>query len=239
MKQLAFYLLFCFLICLSIFPLGDCQSESIKSRKLFNFEDGFRKNAWSIYKSCGLGDQLRFDIFCLALNGSRREIFKKNKIITIIDYTQPSTAKRCFVIDVKSRRLLYKTLVAHGLNTGANKARNFSNRKGAKTSSLGFYRTGNCYNGRHGYSLKLKGLEKKINHNAMERYIVMHKADYVSQEFIEQYGRLGRSWGCPALPVNVAKKIIDTIKGGSCLFIYADDPHYLSQTDFLQSKSSG
>lgn len=228
-----------FLFLFAFLFLGNCQSKDIKSKTLSKFQSRFRQAARTIYKSCHLYDRLRFDIFCRALAGSRQDYFKKSDIVTIIDYTQPSTSKRCFVIDVKKRRLLYNTFVAHGINSGANIAQRFSNRKGSKISSLGFYRTGDCYIGKYGYSLKLEGLEKGINSNARKRRIVMHGADNVNREFIEKYGLLGRSWGCPTLPRKVIRKIIDVIKGGSCLFIYADDRNYLINTDFLRISRSG
>ena len=165
-----------------------------------------------------------FEVFNTAITGLNqiKAPVKKN-LITIIDFSKPSTENRFFVIDIESRHLLYSCLVAHGKNSGENYADSFSNEPESLKSSLGFFLTAETYNGAHGYSLCIDGLEKGINDNAREREIVIHGADYVSYEFIKKYGRLGRSWGCPALPAELLKSIIDKISGGTCLFIYGKD----------------
>jgi hypothetical protein len=163
---------------------------------------------------------------------------KNNSIITIVDYTKPSGVNRFFVIDVNSGRLLYQTLVAHGKNSGEELATSFSNSLKSYKSSLGFYITGKSYIGRHGYSLFLDGIEKGINDKARERAVVIHGAHYVSPEYIASHGRLGRSFGCPALPVDMAQKIIDTIKENSLLFIYRPDEDYCRNSEFFSSFSS-
>jgi hypothetical protein len=126
-------------------------------------------------------------------------------------------------------------LVAHGKNTGELYAEKFSNISGSYTSSLGFYSTGDTYHGGHGLSLFLDGVEDGINDKARERAIVIHGADYVTEAFIKQNGRLGRSFGCPSLPPEINEEVIQTISGGSCLFIYADDKEYLSKSSFIKS----
>lgn len=158
---------------------------------------------------------------------------KNEKLITIIDYNKPSTEKRLYVIDVQNHKLLFNSLVAHGRNTGDNHATKFSNADNSKASSLGFFLTAETYSGKHGYSLKLDGLEKGINDNARMRSIVIHGADYVSESFISQQGRLGRSWGCPALPTGLSQSIINTIKEGSILFIYGNDENYVTNSVYL------
>ncbi len=187
-----------------------------------------------LWLDCRLKDEVSFQVFNTAVKGSRQieKITKKN-IITIIDFSKPSTEKRFFVIDIWSKELLYKCLVAHGKNSGDIYAKTFSNQSGTLKSSLGFYITAETYTGVHGFALKLDGLEKGINNNARVREIVIHGAEYVSEEFIKKYGRLGRSWGCPALPVELSKEIIDKISGGSCLFIYCDDADYKENSRFL------
>ncbi|MBF0585717.1 murein L,D-transpeptidase catalytic domain family protein [Prosthecochloris sp. N3] len=154
-------------------------------------------------------------------------------VLTIIDYSRPSVKERLFVVDVRSGRLLLSSLVAHGRNSGGNTAVRFSNTEGSYKSSPGFFVTGATYYGKHGYSLRLKGLEHGINSNAEKRHIVIHGADYVSEDFIRRYGRLGRSLGCPALPVDTSGRLINLIKDGSCLFIYNGDEEYVDASRFV------
>lgn len=144
----------------------------------------------------------------------------QKEILTLIDFSLSANSKRLWVIDMKSYTVLYHTLVAHGRNTGEEFANDFSNRSESYKSSLGFYATGEIYQGKHGSSLRLDGLEKGVNDNARNRAVVIHGADYVSEAFIQNYGRLGRSQGCPALPVGLTDAIIKTIKDKSCLYIY-------------------
>jgi len=141
-------------------------------------------------------------------------------ILTLIDFSKSANTKRLWVIDLKTNTILFNTLVAHGRNTGEEYAQTFSNAAESFKSSLGFYATGEVYNGKHGLSLKLDGLEKGINDNARERAVVVHGADYVSESFIKGNKRLGRSQGCPAIPVELNEKIINVIKDKSCLFIF-------------------
>ncbi len=141
-------------------------------------------------------------------------------ILTLIDFSLSSKKQRLWVIDLKNNIILFQSLVAHGRNSGNDLAGKFSNNPQSYQSSLGFYATGETYYGKHGYSLRLDGLEKEINNNARKRAIVIHGADYVSENFIKQNGGLGRSLGCPSLPMNISKEIIDTIKNKSGLFVY-------------------
>jgi hypothetical protein len=162
----------------------------------------------------------------------------KKNILSIIDYSRPSTEIRFFVIDIELKKLIYRCLVAHGKNSGENYAKAFSNDPESLKSSLGFFLTAETYYGNHGYAMRLDGLEKNINDNARIREIVIHGADYVSNEFIKKYGILGRSWGCPALPIDISKEIIDKISGGSCLFIYGDDDSYKRNSVFLKREET-
>jgi hypothetical protein len=190
-----------------------------------------------LWLDCKLEEVISFKIFSAAILGYNQiENSDKKNLITIIDFSKPSTEKRFFVIDLKNKRLIYKCFVAHGKNSGDNYAKSFSNQPESLKSSLGFYLTAETYSGDHGYSLRLEGLEKGINDNARAREIVIHGASYVSNEFIKRYGRLGRSWGCPAIPIEISKEIIDKIYGGSCLFIYADDVYYKENSAFLKGK---
>jgi hypothetical protein len=167
--------------------------------------------------------------FIEALKGftklKEKGLIKKN-ILTLIDFSLSSNVKRLWVIDLDSNTVLINSLVAHGRNTGNEYATSFSNVSESFKSSLGFYATGEIYRGKHGASLKLDGLEKGINSNARARAVVIHGADYVSESFIQNNNRLGRSLGCPAIPLALTSKIINTIKDKSCLFIYYPSSSY-------------
>lgn len=141
-------------------------------------------------------------------------------ILTLVDFSLSSNVKRLWVIDMSTNTILYNSLVAHGRNTGEEFANSFSNTDSSYKSSLGFYATGETYKGKHGMSLRLDGLEKGVNNNARQRGVVMHSANYVSNSFIKSNKRLGRSQGCPAIPQEALKEIVNTIKDKSCLFIY-------------------
>ncbi|GAO41074.1 murein L,D-transpeptidase catalytic domain family protein [Flavihumibacter petaseus] len=158
----------------------------------------------------------------------------RDAIMTIADFSQPSARKRLYVLDLESGKLLYNTYVAHGRNSGREMASSYSNRPSSYKSSPGFYRTEETYYGSNGYSLRLEGLEKGINDNADRRAIVMHGAPYVNEKFISQQGFIGRSQGCPAIPQNMARPIINAIKGGSCLFIYSPAPVYAQQSQLVR-----
>ena len=154
--------------------------------------------------------------------------------LAVIDYSLPSTQPRLWVFDVTHGRLLYQELVAHGRNTGERLAERFSNVEGSKMSSLGLYQTAGTYYGSNGYSLRLRGLDQGYNDNALARAIVMHGAPYVSEAIAERLGRLGRSWGCPAVRQEVARTVIDTLKGGALLFAYYPDSKWLKGSPLLQ-----
>jgi hypothetical protein len=155
-------------------------------------------------------------------------------IITIADYSQSSNRKRLYVIDLKNKKLLFNTYVAHGRNTGDEYAKSFSNIEGSYKSSLGFYITEHPITGSHtGFSLLIDGVEKGFNDNAVQRAIIMHAADYATENFIKKYGRLGRSYGCPSVPPEMNKPIIDAIQGGTCLFLYNPDKEYISKSALL------
>lgn len=154
-------------------------------------------------------------------------------ILTIIDYSLPSDARRLWVVDVDRGRVLFHDLVAHGRGTGDRFARMFSNRPGSLQSSLGLFRTAHTYMGAHGYSLNLIGLEPDINDRALDRRIVMHGAEYVRPELARGFGRIGRSWGCPALDPRIHRAVIDVIKDGSAVFAYYPDRRWLARSRFL------
>ncbi len=158
-------------------------------------------------------------------------------IISIVDFSKPSSQKRLFVIDLKNYKVLFNTYVAHGVNSGKEFANQFSNRPESNKSSLGFYETADTYFGKHGYSLHLQGIEKGVNDNAYKRDIVIHGAEYVNENMIKENGYIGRSWGCPALPQQLSKSIIDKIKDGTCFFIFGEDKKYLSHSVLLKNTS--
>src|ERR1043165_960102 len=192
----------------------------------------------SVYEKLHLQELgLSSTAFQLALQGYSKlkhtGAISKN-IISICDFTQSSNNKRLYVIDLAKGELLFNTLVAHGRNTGEEFAQFFSNEPESHKSSLGFYATSCTYQGEHGLRLKLKGEEPGFNNHAEERAIVMHGADYVCNDFISKVGRLGRSFGCPSVPFEVHKQIINTIKDGSCLFVYYPDQRYLSASRLLR-----
>lgn len=188
----------------------------------------------TVYEQAGLSASgLAPAVFRKALVGyynfqRTRLISDARKVITIIDFSKKSTEKRLWIVDLANNKLLYNTFVAHGNGSGENIATSFSNKANSHQSSLGFYITSETYSGKHGLSLKLEGMDKGFNTNARDRAVVIHGADYVSQSFINRYGRLGRSQGCPALPVELTKPIIETIKGQTCLFINGPADNYTS-----------
>ena len=155
-------------------------------------------------------------------------------ILSIIDFSLPSYRKRLFILDLENRKLLFNTLVAHGRNSGKLVPTKFSNRNRSLESSLGFYLTGETYQGQNGYSLHLLGMEQGINNNALSRGIVVHAASYVNDHIAERYGKLGRSEGCPAIPKGIHRAVIEKIKSGSCFFIYAKDKKYTTRSSILR-----
>jgi hypothetical protein len=157
----------------------------------------------------------------------------KKDILTVVDFSLSSNTKRLWIIDLSKNEILLQSLVAHGRNTGEEFANYFSNKEESYQSSLGFYATGEVYNGKHGVSLKLDGLEKGLNDRARERAVVIHGADYVSEAFIKAHKRLGRSQGCPAVPVGVASDVIEMIKNGSCLYIYHPSLSYSKKSKLI------
>lgn len=153
--------------------------------------------------------------------------------LTVIDYSRPSTDKRLWVFDLESRQLLYEELVAHGQGSGDNMATRFSNESDTHRTSLGLFVTRDTYVGKNGYSLRLDGLERGFNDHARARAIVMHGASYVSEAVARALGRLGRSWGCPALREGVARDLIDRVKGGGLVFAYYPDRNWLAGSKYL------
>jgi hypothetical protein len=161
----------------------------------------------------------------------------KKELLSIADMSTSSGNRRLYIVDMLNGKMLKHTWVAHGRNSGDRMAMQFSNKPSSLQSSLGFYVTSDTYTGNNGYSLRLVGLEKGFNDNALSRAIVMHGAAYVNEQ-LASTGRIGRSWGCPAVSQKEHKEIIDLLKGGSCLFIYAEQPQYLSKSTLLNNSTT-
>ena len=217
-----------FLAYLLSFSLSFTSNTKILTTPVFlakNTEVSVEKKVDFFYSSLKIKNFTapKLQSFSEALNGfyalKAKGIITKN-ILTLIDFSLPSTAKRLWVIDMATNTVLFNTVVSHGINSGGEFATSFSNLQSSNKSSLGFYATGESYIGKHGFSLKLDGLEKGINSNARARAVVVHGADYANPSILNSQGYLGRSQGCPALPENLSKQIISVIKGKSCLFIY-------------------
>lgn len=188
----------------------------------------------SLYRSMQLEGVVNWKAFRQAVAGYYKIDNRKREVLTLIDFSRPSTAKRLFVFDMRERKVLFSSVVSHGKNSGDNYATSFSNECGSYKSSLGFYLTESTYQGKNGYSLILNGLEKGINDRARERAIVMHGAAYADPSVVSRGGRLGRSFGCPAVPQKLSRPIIDAIKGGSVMYIYAETPEYLAHSSVLK-----
>ena len=187
-----------------------------------------------LFEEMELGGTVNFIAFRQAVAGYYKIDNRKREVLTLIDFSRPSTAKRLFVFDMRERKVLFSSVVSHGKNSGDNYATSFSNEYGSYKSSLGFYLTESTYQGKNGYSLILNGLEKGINDRARERAIVMHGAAYADPSVVSRGGRLGRSFGCPAVPQKLSRPIIDAIKGGSVMYIYAETPEYLAHSSVLK-----
>ena len=170
-----------------------------------------------------------FDLALTAYNKLYQSGYDHQQILTIVDYSKPSTDQRMWVINLNTMQVVAHTLVAHGMGSGGNVPDKFSNASHTHESSLGVFLTENTYQGKHGYSLRLDGLEPGINSNALSRDIVVHSAPYVSESFAKAHGRLGRSWGCLALNPKVANNVIQHIKGGTVVFAYYPNKQWLSQ----------
>jgi len=193
------------------------------------------------YETLGSDTPLpEYEIFTKALTGffnlkARNKI--KNNLLTIIDFSLSSNKERLWIVDMNKLKVVNYSLVAHGRNSGDEFPRNFSNKPSSNQSSLGFYLTDDIYYGKHGMSLNLDGVEPDVNDKARERAIVMHGASYVSRDFIRTYGRLGRSFGCPSIPMENHEEIISKLSGRSCIYIYYPDKNYLDNSPMLQTET--
>lgn len=200
--------------------------------------EGTRPSTINLYDSLALGKLgLNRQAYNFAMAGYQKLLasgkLKNAHILSIVDFSLPSSKKRLFIVDVKQAKILFNTYVSHGRNSGRETAASFSNAPESFKSSLGFYITKDTYIGKHGFSLRLDGQDKGFNDNALSRAIVMHNASYVDESLIRSQGYIGRSLGCPAIPEKLHKPIIDKIKSGSCLFIYGGDKSYAARSTIL------
>lgn len=200
-----------------------------------NFDEHVRR----LHNETGAADLgLDYNAFRLGLVGyyrlEKEGSLNDTGLLTIIDFSRPSTEKRFYTIDLKNREVKYHTFVAHGRNTGENMATKFSNIPHSNQSSLGFYVTGETYVGSKGYSLRLDGKERTFNDKIRSRAVVIHAADYATESWIKRYGRLGRSQGCPALPPELSREVINSIKDRTAIFTYYPDENYLSASQYLK-----
>jgi hypothetical protein len=193
--------------------------------------------AFNIDRPVAMQDGVNADVLNLALGavacGVASGDLEAPPTLTLIDYSLPSTTPRLWVFDLHTGKILFHELVAHGRNTGDNMAVHFSDAMESRESSIGLFRTADTYVGHNGYSLRLDGLEPGFNAHARERAIVMHGAAYVNADVAKANGRLGRSWGCPALREAVARQVIDTVRGGGVIFSYYPDPQWLKTSKYL------
>jgi hypothetical protein len=221
-------------LCFSVVIAGykpDKNKESLPGSSNTERIDSYCTTSYSLLRS--EASKPDYEVFKKALIGffnlKAGNNIEKN-ILTIIDFSISSRLDRMWVIDMNKMEVVHVSLVAHGRNSGEEFASNFSNSPSSYQSSLGFYLTGGTYIGKHGLSLCLDGVEPGINDKARERAIVMHGADYVSNDFIRQYGRLGRSYGCPSIPMEDHEKIINMLSGRSCIYIHFPDDKYQSSS---------
>ncbi len=211
----------------------DKDSTSLVSNEALSTEKLFNDYAFSLYKEASLDLYgLNEDVFFKAITGYynlKNDLSNNKSIITIVDLAKSSRDKRMWVIDLENKKVLSNNLVSHGQGSGDDMANQFSDTENSHQSSLGFYITGEIYYGKHGRSLRLDGKDEGFNASARARDIVLHGASYVSDEFIKGQGRLGRSFGCPAVPVELTDKIIDLVKGKTLLFINGANDQYNSK----------
>lgn len=226
------HFIFLFLFTFSIFTISASDVEEFSTFELSTY-----------YNQLSGPSRPAYDVFEKGIRGFNKlkkegKINQNKNIISIVDFRLPSNKKRLWIIDMNTLEVLYNTYVAHGRNTGGKFAEKFSNTPQSLQSSLGFYVTAESYIGKHGLSLRLDGQEKGFNNNARRRAVVLHSADYATPQFVNAQGRLGRSFGCPAIPPKNHREIVKLIKEGTCLFIYYPNKEYLSRSEYLSNDFS-
>jgi L,D-transpeptidase-like protein len=206
-------------------------------------EQGIENQISNLYKQIDFSKtgRLSYEVFNKACYGylnlrNEGKVDREKEIISVCDFSMPSTEKRLWIIDLAKKKVVFNTYVAHGQGSGEDGDLSFSNKNSTHKSSLGFYVTGDTYEGEHGTSLHLVGMDQGFNDAAFDRGIVVHGAKYVCDRYINQNDRLGRSWGCPAVPAALSLPIINTIKDRTCLFIYYPEAKYLKTAYWLNKK---
>lgn len=236
------------------FSLNDIPSEKSKTENSFLFKgvantegtgdsavNYFEASVSNLYNTFGFNkwNQINYDVFFKAYKGylvmKSEGMISNSRYLTVIDFELSANQRRMWVFDLEKHKIVVHELVSHGRNSGEEYARSFSNQPESFKSSLGFYVTGTNYLGKNDYSLRLHGVEEGFNDNAFDRGIVMHGAEYVNSRFIRYHKRLGRSQGCPAVSQKISKWLINTIEGGSCLFIYYPDKTYLKKSELINA----
>lgn len=220
--------------------IGNTNASATNSYDKTNLNDVSSFNLYSLELYSKIDDfDLNFEAFKYGLKGYLKlqndNLLKNANYLTIIDMSASANTERLYIVNMETLQLEHKSLVAHGRNSGLEYAKQFSNKISSHQTSLGFYKTAETYIGKHGFSLRLDGLEFS-NSRARKRAIVIHEANYASAEFIKKNGRLGRSYGCPSIPKKDYTTIINKIKKGSCLFIYYPETHYLKNSKLVNSE---
>jgi len=230
-------------LCVVIIALVKANTVFADGANALSDEARLTAQITSVYRHIDFShvDRLPFHVFETAYKGylnlkNAGKLSGDKDILSVCDFDLPSTENRLWIIDLATHKVLFNTYVAHGQGSGEDCAEQFSNKFNSHQSSLGFYVTSDTYNGEHGMSLRLQGMDQGYNDAALDRGIVVHGADYVSSEFITGNVRLGRSWGCPAVPDRLKTQIISTIVGGTCLFVYYPDAKYLKTAYWLNKK---
>jgi hypothetical protein len=223
------------ILCLTIISWKPANVITPHAEKPSAALDLLQKYIDNVYESAHLQESgLAFNVFKMALTGfinlkQSSTLPQSSSVLTVIDFSKPSREKRMWIVDVANKSLVLHTWVAHGERSGFDIPDRFSDRVDSRESSLGFYLTDNIYFGDHGRSLKLDGLDEGFNSNARKRSIVLHAAAYVCQQVIDQHGRLGRSFGCPAVSPEVIDEVIDTIKDKNVIFVNGNSESYHSK----------
>ena len=230
----------CFLSLLALQSFSLMNNTKLEVIEKISSSDSYIKESTQLYDALQLQERglsiQAFEAGLKAMQAVSADLSNCD-VITIVDFSQSCNSQRMYVIDLKNSEVLYQSYVAHGRNSGEEYAVSFSDQVRSYKSSLGCYITLDSYEGENGYSLRLEGKEPGFNHHAYTRTVVVHGADYVSEKFIQENGRLGRSLGCPAIPRELTSPIINTIKDGTCFFIYYPDQRYFRMSSLMKAAS--